>query len=88
MKADLTRFNNRVKWSYYVYINKYRKGEGKRVHCSLQRSITKKLFLYLLRSLMAHCKCYSLSLVRSVEDGLEPSQTYDEVNKTSSSILY
>ena len=30
------------------------------------------------------CKCYSLSFVRSVEDGLAPSQTYDEVNKTSS----
>ena len=34
---------------------------------------------------MAPCKCYSLSSVRYVEDGLEHSQIYDEVNKTSSS---
>ena len=30
---------------------------------------------------MACCKCYSVFFVRSVEDGLKPSQTYDKVNK-------
>ena len=30
---------------------------------------------------MAFCKCYSLSFIRSVENGLEPSHTYDEVKK-------
>ena len=30
---------------------------------------------------MACCKCYSVFFVRAVEDGLEPSQTYDEVIK-------
>ena len=28
-------------------------------------------------------KCYSSSILRSVEDGLDPSQTYDEVTVTS-----
>ena len=32
---------------------------------------------------MAFCECYSVFFVRSVENGIEPSQTYDEV-KTSS----
>ena len=30
---------------------------------------------------MACCKCYSVFFVRSVENDIEPSQTYDEVNK-------
>ena len=30
---------------------------------------------------MACCKFFSVYFVRSVEDGLEPSQTYDKVNK-------
>ena len=36
-KADLTRFNIRVKWSYYVHANTYRKGQSKRVNCPLQK---------------------------------------------------
>ena len=42
MKADVTRFNSGVKWSYYVNANTYRMGEGKRIHFPLQKSISKK----------------------------------------------
>ena len=83
IKADLTRFNNRVKWSYYVHANTYRKDEGKGVHYPLQQMFFKKVICvfamepYGLLQMLFRIGIF----VRSVEDGIEPSQTYDEVNK-------
>ena len=46
IKAELTRFNNRAKWSYYVHAITYRMGEGKRVHCPLRKSISKIICVF------------------------------------------
>ena len=35
MKADLTRFNNRVKWSYLVHTYRIGEGKGHTVHCKI-----------------------------------------------------
>ena len=74
MKADLKRFNNQVKWSYYVHANTYRTEEGKRVHCPLQK---KKIYLKKVICVFAQEPNGLLQMlfrifVRSVEDGLEP----------------
>ena len=81
MKADLTRFNNQVKWSYYVHANTYRTGEWKRVHCPLRKSISKKVICVFAQEPYGLLQMLFGIFVRFVEDGLEPSQTYDEVNK-------
>ena len=80
MKADLTRFNNRVKWSYYVHANTYRTGEGKGVHCPLQKVFQKVFCVYAQEPYDLLQMLFGI-FVRSVEDGIEPSQTYVEVNK-------
>ena len=49
--------------------------ERERVHCLLQKSISKNdLFIYGFLQMLFGI------FVRSVMDGLEPSQTHDEVN--------
>ena len=81
MKADLTRFNNRVKWSYMYYANTYRTGEGERGYTVRCKKVSQKSNLCICSEALwldANAVQY---FVRSVEDGLEPSQTYDEVNK-------
>ena len=54
MKADLTHFNNRVKWSYYVHVNTYRKGQSKRVNCPLQKQYFKKVICVFAQELIAN----------------------------------
>ena len=80
IKADLTRFNNRVKWSYYVHANTYRMGEGKRytVRC---KKVLKKSNLCICSGALWLVANAILYFCKVCEDSLEPSQTYDEVNK-------
>ena len=69
MKADLTRLNNRVKWSYYVHANTYRTGEGKMVHCPLRKSISKKVICVFAQESYGLLQMLLGIFVRSVEDG-------------------
>ena len=85
MKADLTQFNNRVKWSCYVHI--YRTGEGEKVHCPLQK-VSQKVICVFAQELYGLMQMLFGIFVRSVEDGLGPSQTYDEVNKLLSNYIF
>ena len=72
MKAYLTWFNNRVKWSYYVHTNTYRKREGEMVQCPLQKVFKKVICVFAQEPYVSLQMLFSI-LVRSVEDDLEIS---------------
>ena len=56
-------------------------GEGKRIHCPLQKKYLKKVICVFAQEPYGLLQMLFGIFVRSVEDGLEPSQNYDEVNK-------
>ena len=60
----------------------YRTREGKKVNCPLQKkSISKKVICVFAQEPNGLLQMLFSIFVRPVVDGLEPSQTYDEVNK-------
>ena len=82
IKADLTRFNNRVKWSYYVHANTCRTGEGKRVHCLLQKKYLKKVICVFAQEPYGLLRMLFGNFVRSVEDGLEQTSFFSSSSYT------
>ena len=81
MKANLTGFNNRVKWSYYVHANTYIKRERRKGYTVRCEKVSRKINLCICSGALWLVANAIRIFVRSVEDGLEPSQTYGEVNK-------
>ena len=77
MKADLTGFNNRVKWSYYyMYMQIHIEQEGGNGTLSAAKKVSQKSNLCICSGalrLVANAIWY---FVRSVENDLGPSQTY------------
>ena len=86
MKADLTRFNNRVKWSYLVHTYRIGEGKGHTVRCKIV--FKKKTICVFAQEPYGLLQMLFGIFVRSMEDGPESSQTYDEVNKLLLLILY
>ena len=64
----------------YIQIHiEQERGKGYTVRC--EKSISKKVICVFAQEPYGLLQMLFNMFVRSVEDGLEPSQTYDEVNK-------
>ena len=68
MKEDLTWFNNRVKWSYYGTLS------------AAKKYLKKAICVFAQEPYGSLQRLFSI-FVRSVENDLKPSQTYDEISK-------
>ena len=71
IKADLTRFNNRVKWSYYVHASTCRTGEGKGYTVCCKKKYLEKVICVFAQEPYGLLQMLFGIFVRSVEDGLE-----------------